>query len=66
MVENRITADTRLDPRIKALLGAVDLDNEGTGGDVADRQALIDEAGTEAAVAQRAMFAVFADLCDTE
>lgn len=61
---NRITDDPRIDPRIKAVMGALDF---AAGlGDAATRQQLLDEANTEEAIAQRALVTTFLGMSDTE
>ena len=60
----RITEDPRIDPRIKAVFGA--LDAPAKLGDAESREQLLKEAGTEEAVAQRNMLKAFWDRCDTE
>ncbi|HEV2368307.1 MAG TPA: alpha/beta hydrolase fold domain-containing protein [Acidimicrobiales bacterium] len=61
---NRITADPRIDPRIKAVFGAM------PGGpppaDAESREQLLAEANSAEAIAQRRMFTAFMDACDTE
>jgi acetyl esterase len=59
-----IADDPRLDPRIKAVLGA--LGNPGGGGDVASRDELLAEANTEEAIAQRATITALLDSADSE
>ena len=61
---NKIAQDPLIDPRIKALFGAIDVGLELR--DAESREQLLEEANTEEAVARRAMFTAFLDLCDTE
>ena len=58
-----IAADIRLDPRLKALLGAMAMEG---GGDVGSRDELVAEANSEAAKQQAELFRGFMDMCDTE
>ncbi len=64
MANNRITDDPRIDPRIKAMFGAVDM--AFAGGDVASREQMLKEANSEQAIAQRRTFAAFGEMCDTD
>lgn len=64
MADNRIMQDSRIDPRIKAVFGAVDLPSRLD--DVADRDVLLKEASSEEAIAVRAMLQGFMDMVDTE
>ena len=60
---SRITDDPRIDPRIKALMGAMpDL----TMGDVADRAALLDQANDPEALVQAKQMTAMLDLIDDE
>ncbi|HVA03768.1 MAG TPA: alpha/beta hydrolase [Acidimicrobiales bacterium] len=63
MGDNKITEDPRIDPRIKALMGFLDMPAPG---DVASREELLEEAGTEEAVAIRSLVTAFLGMCDTE
>ena len=58
------TDDPRIDPRIKAIAGALDL--AGALGDVASRDEILAEANTETALAGREMMTAFLGMCDTE
>ena len=60
----RITEDPRIDPRIKAVFGAMDLASGG--GDVENREAMLEAANSEEAVATRQTLTAFLDMCDTE
>jgi len=62
-VTSTISSDPRLDPRIKALLGAMPT---GDLADVENREQLLAEAQSEAAQAARAATTVFMDMCDSE
>lgn len=64
MANTRITEDPRIDPRIKALFGA--LDQAEPASDVASREVQLEEANTEEAIAQRKVFTAFLDMLDTE
>lgn len=64
MAGNRIAQDPRIDPRIKAVFGAIDFPS--SLGDVPDRDVLLKEASSEEAMAQRAMLMGFMDLVDSE
>lgn len=59
----KITEDPRIDPRIKAVFGAMDL---GSGGDVESREAVLETANSEEAIAVQAGLTAFLDMCDTE
>ena len=61
---NRISEDPRIDPRIKAVLGAIDF--AVTVGDAGSREQVLAEANTEEAVAQRQMVTAFLAMSDTE
>ena len=64
MPNARIAEDPRIDPRIKAVMGAIDF-----GGAVADaesREQLLAEANAEDAVAIRDLVTAFLGMCDTE
>jgi acetyl esterase/lipase len=58
-----IAADTRLDPRLKALLGGMAMEG---GSDVDSRETLLAEANSEEAKQQAELFRGFMDMCDTE
>jgi len=60
---NKIAADSRVDPRLKLLFGAIELP---LGGDVESREAMVEQANSEEAVAARQAFTAFFDACDTE
>jgi acetyl esterase/lipase len=62
---NKIAEDTRIDPRIKAIFGTLDL-AIGSTEDVASREDMIAAANTEEAVAMRDGLIAFLNLCDTE
>jgi acetyl esterase len=64
MANDRIAQDPRIDPRIKALFGGIEL--ESPLGDVADRDVLLKEASSEEAMARQALFKGFMDLVDSE
>jgi acetyl esterase len=64
MPRNRISEDPRIDPRIKAMFGAVDISFPD--GDVDSREQMLKEANSEEAIAQREAFSVFGEACDTE
>jgi acetyl esterase/lipase len=64
MDQSKIADDPRIDPRLKAVLAA--LDTASAGGDVASRDELLAEASTEQAIAQRAMVTAFLESCDSE
>ena len=61
---NRISEDPRIDPRIKAVLGAIDF--AVTVGDAESREQVLAKANTEEAVAQRQMVTAFLAMSDTE
>jgi acetyl esterase/lipase len=58
-----IAGDSRLDPRIKAILGGLTVE---AFGDVGSREQLLAEANTEKARQQAELVRAFMDLCDTE
>jgi len=62
---SKITEDPRIDPRIKAVFGAMDLAALG-GGDVASREELLAESNSAEAQAGAAMMEQFLALSDTE
>jgi acetyl esterase/lipase len=59
-----IATDPRIDPRIKAVLGAIG--TPGVAGDAESREQLLAEANTEQAIAQRAMITALLDSADSE
>ena len=59
----KISEDPRIDPRIKAVFGAMDL---GAGGDVANREEVLEAANTEEAIAVQKGLLEFLEMCDTE
>jgi acetyl esterase len=61
---NRIASDPRIDPRIKAIFGA--MEPAPPQPDVASREQLLSEAMTDEAVMQRKLFADFLETCDNE
>jgi len=64
MGDTRITEDPRIDPRIKALFGAVDISRSSD--DVDSRQQILEEANTEEAIALRSLVTAFLGMADTE
>ena len=64
MPNSRIAEDSRIDPRIRAIFGA--MDPVPPAADVKDREQLLQEANTEEAIAGRKAFSMFLDMCDTE
>ena len=64
MGESKIATDPRIDPRIKAVLGALDFG--GAAGDAESREQLLEEANTEDAIAVRELVTAFLGMCDTE
>ena len=64
MANTRISADPRIDPRIKNLFGSFEAME--AAGDATSREDLLEEASTEEAVARRKMMTAFFDMCDTE
>ena len=60
---SKLAADSRIDPRIKAVFGAMDLT---TSGDIASREALLAEANTETALAAEAGMELLFNACDNE
>ncbi len=63
MANPRITEDPRIDPRIKAMFGALDL---GTTKDVESREALLASVSTPDAIATREGLRAFLEMCDNE
>ena len=59
----KITEDPRIDPRIKAVFGAMDLAG---GGDVENREAMLEAANTEEAITVREGLEMFLNMCDSE
>jgi acetyl esterase len=64
MADDRMAQDPRIDPRIKAVFGGIELGS--ALGDVANRDDLLKEASSEDVVARIAMFKGFMDLVDSE
>lgn len=64
MGAEKITEDPRIDPRIKAAMGA--FEPGVVPGDVRSRAELLKEASTEEAIAQRAMMTSFFEMFDSE
>ena len=60
---SKIAADPRIDPRLKALFG---LPDRPPAGDIADREALLAEANSPAALAGEAAMNMLFDACDSE
>jgi acetyl esterase/lipase len=60
---SKISDDPRIDPRIKAVFGSVAL---GGSRDVESREAALESANSERAIATRQMVAAFLQQCDTE
>jgi acetyl esterase len=58
-----IAGDSRLDPRIKAILAGLTLEPSG---DVGSREVLLAEANSEAARQEGELFRTFMEMCDTE
>tara|TARA_A100001011_G_scaffold246542_1_gene254793 strand:- start:472 stop:1509 length:1038 start_codon:yes stop_codon:yes gene_type:complete len=61
----KISEDPRIDPRIKAVFGAIDLQGDGTV-DVESREQLLENAQTPEASAQRQFMQAFLDAVNTE
>ncbi len=62
-MSTKLNEDPRVDPRIKALMGAMDPPSSG---DAASREELLAEANTPEAVAARAALEGFMSMCDDE
>ena len=60
---SKITDDPRIDPRIKAIMGALPSSNLG---DVESREQLLEEANSDAAIAARAQLAPLLNMMDNE
>jgi acetyl esterase/lipase len=65
VADTRITEDPRIDPRIRAIFGLIDMDTAPLV-DAESREQLLAEANTEEAIAQRAQWTMVQGLCDTE
>ncbi len=63
MSNNKIMDDSRIDPRIKAILGAMVLP---PAADVSSREELLTQANSDAAKAASAGLKMFLEVCDTE
>ena len=63
MSNSKIVDDPRIDPRIKALLGALSLP---AAVDVASREEILEQANSEQAKAAVAALKSFMDMCDNE
>ncbi len=63
MAESKLAADPRIDPRIKALFGALTMP---PGRNVDSRQEMLAAANTEEAIAARAGLEAFMGMCDNE
>lgn len=64
MGDTRISADPRIDPRIKAMMGTLDLGMAAV--DAESREQLLEEANSENAMAVRDLVTAFFAMCDTE
>ncbi len=62
-MSNKIAQDRRIDPRLKAMFGQMDMT---AAGDVASREALLEEDNSPAANARYAGLKAFMDMVDTE
>lgn len=62
---NKITEDSRIDPRIKTIFGEMELAG-GAMSDAANREELLGRANSDAAIAAREGLAAFLNMCDTE
>ena len=60
MASNKITEDPRIDPRIKAVFGALDLGSPL--GDASSREQMLEEANAEGAIARRTMLSQFLNI----
>ena len=60
---SKITDDPRIDPRIKAIFGTMNLAG---GGDVESRESAVEAANTDAAMAGREALGAFLSMSDTE
>jgi acetyl esterase/lipase len=63
MANTRITEDPRIDPRIKALFGGMDIGGQRS---AANREELLAAANTTDAIAQREALRGFLEMCNTE
>jgi len=64
MGESRISTDPRIDPRIKAVMGAVSFG--GASGDAESREQLLEEANTAEAIAVSELVTAFLNMSNTE
>ena len=64
MGNSRIATDSRIDPRIKAVMGAIDFAS--ASGDAVSRDQLLEEANTEESLVVRELVTAFLGMCDTE
>ena len=64
MGNSRIATDSRIDPRIKAVMGAIDFAS--ASGNAVSRDQLLEEANTEESLAVRELVTAFLGMCDTE
>ncbi len=60
---SKINDDPRIDPRIKAVFGSVAM---GGGRDIESREAALESANSERAIATRQLIGAFLEQCDTE
>jgi len=65
MSDNKLASDPRIDPRIKALFGAMNM-AAASGAPTMDREALVAAANGPEATARRQMMSAFLDMSDTE
>jgi len=63
-MNDKIIQDPRIDPRIKAIFGAMEM--SASSDDVDNREVLLAAANTEEAIAAREGMKAFLDMCDTE
>ena len=63
MANEKVINDPRIDPRLKAFLGAMDL---GSAGDVASREELVAQANSPQAVAARQAIEAMFEAADTD
>ena len=63
-MNSKLTQDPRIDPRIKAIFGAMELSSPSQ--DVESRKVLVAAANTDEAIARNEGLKAFMDMCDTE
>ena len=65
-MSNKLLEDPRIDPRIKAIFGGMELGGVAGGKNVENREQLLIEANTESAIQAREALKGFMEMCDNE